>query len=287
MRANNRARRRHIFAGGLAGLLVLLLAACTGAAGPAPGFTERPGGEVPQPTDRPATDDDGIPLDALVVRTGDLHLEVTDLGLALANGRNSITGLGGYVEASDESHSDSGAWAQVTYRLPVAQWDAALAALRGLGKVLEEHTGSQDVTAEVVDLDARLANLRATETALQAIMDRATTIEDVLRVQRELTTVRGDIERLQAQRDNLANRAAMSTLAVLYEMPVEPVAQAAEGWDLGREVSNALAALVLIGQRLASLGIWLLIVILPVVGPVLIVIWLAYRLSRRRRRPVA
>jgi hypothetical protein len=268
--------------------LAALVAACAGAAGPAPnngGRDEDPFG--PQPTAGPTTDPDGeAPIDGapLIIRTGDLRLEVADLGLAVAGGRNAIVGLGGYVEASEEQNTDGQQWAQVTYRLPVEQWDNALAALRGLGTVLTEHTASQDVTAEVVDLDARLANLRVTEQALQAIMDRAGTIDDVLKVQRELTTVRGDIERLTAQRDSLATRAGLSTLAVLYEVPVGPVSQAAEGWDLGDEVDGALASLLLIGQRLASLGIWLLIVVLPVVGPFVIVGWLVYRYSQRRKR---
>jgi hypothetical protein len=150
--------------------------------------------------------------------------------------------------------------------------------------VLTETTDARDVTAAVVDLDARLQNLRVTEAALQAIMDRATTIDDVLEVQRELTGVRAEIERLTAQRDELAGRAAMSTLSVSYRQPGEPVAQAAEGWDAGREVDSAVAALVVVLQRLASLGIWLGIAVLPVVLPVIALIWLAYRLARRRTR---
>lgn len=270
--------------------ITVLLAACTGspASAPTPGNGGRDDdGFGPQPTSGPTTAPDGeAPIDGapLVIRTGNLHLEVTDLGLAVAGGRNAIVGLGGYVESSEEQNTDHEQWAQVTYRLPVAQWDAALAALRGLGTLLTENTASQDVTAQVVDLEARLANLRVTEQALQAIMDRAGTIDDVLQVQRELTTVRGDIERLTAQRDNLANQAGLSTLAVLYEVPGQPISEAAEGWDLGEEVDNALASLVLIGQRLASLGIWLLIVVLPVVGPFVIIGWLIYRWSQRRKR---
>lgn len=275
-------RNRGVAALGLLPIL-LLLVACAGSPAAAPG--DRFGGEVPATTDAPySPDEQGLPDDALVVRTGDVHLEVTDLALAVASGRSAIAGLGGYVESSQESQEDGYGFAQVTYRLPVAQWEQALTAVRGLGTVVQGNTSSQDVTADVVDLDARLANLRATEQALQAIMDRATTIEDVLKVQRELTSVRSDIERLTAQRDSLANRAALSTLSVLYEARAEPVAQAAGAWDLGREVDNAVASLVLIGQRMASLAIWLLIVVLPVVGPVAVVGWLIYRYNRRRRK---
>lgn len=264
--------------------ILLLVVACTGA--PAGLRPDRPVGGA-APTDAP-TDPDGDQVlrdDALIIRTGETHIEVADLAAAITGGRQAIDGMGGYVELSEEHHGDGQAWAQVTYRLPVAQWDAALAAVRGLGRVLDESTDARDVTAEVVDLDARLANLRATEEALQAIMVRAETIDDVLAVQRELTEVRGEIESLTAQRDRLADQAAMSTLTVTYSVPVEPISQATEGWDLGREVSSALASLVVVLQRLASFGIWLAIVVVPVVVPVLLVVWVVYRLAKRRTRP--
>ena len=88
------------------------------------------------------------------------------------------------------------------------------------------------MTAQVVDLDARIANLQASESALQAIMARATTIADVLKVQQELTGVRGDIESMIAQRDNLADQAAMGTLDVIFTVPVvaAAVARVAGTW---------------------------------------------------------
>ena len=268
-------------------LATLFLAACAGAASPPAGrpVAGAPLAPTPGPTTAPGDGEQVTRDDALIIRTGQVELEVTDLTAAVAAGRDAIGRLGGYVEASEERHDDHAEWAQVTYRLPVDQWDAALAAIRPLGKVITESTDARDVTAQVVDLDARLDNLAATEQALQAIMDRATTIEDVLAVQRELTDVRSEIERLTAQRDNLADQAALSTLTVTYSVPVEPVSQAAGGWDLGHEVSSALAALVIILQRLASFGIWLAIVVVPIVLPVLVVIYLAYRFAKRRAQP--
>lgn len=148
-------------------------------------------------------------------------------------------------------------------------------------RVVSEDTSSEDVTAQVVDLDARLANLRTTETALQSIMDRATTITDVLKVQAELTSVRSEIESLTAQRELLAQRAAMATLAVAYNVPVAATSLASEGWNLGTEIDNALAALVRLGQGAASLLVWLVIVVVPVVLPIAIVLLIAIWLRRR------
>src|SRR5262245_56598474 len=97
--------------------------------------------------------------------------------------------------------------ALITYRIPSARWDDALDALRGLAaKVLNEDTQAVEVTGQVVDLDARLSNLRSTELALQSIMTKATRISDILDVQNQLTSVQGQIEQLTAQKNHLTDQ---------------------------------------------------------------------------------
>ena len=143
---------------------------------------------------------------------------------------------------------------------------------------------SQEVTSQVVDLGARLANLRVTETALQAIMDKATKIPDVLAVQEQLTTVRQQIEELSAQKQTLENQAALSTLTMnLTPPPAVAVTQVREGWDPGREVDQAAAALVGLGQGIAGAAIWLLIVWLPILLVVGIVALIGLIVFRRFR----
>ena len=109
----------------------------------------------------------------------------------MTSANHLIIGLGGYTSGSERFGDDDNAQASVTYRVPAARWDEALAGLRAIGeKVLEERSSTQDVTSQVVDLGARITNLQATERALQAIMDQATAIKDVLTVQAELTKTR-------------------------------------------------------------------------------------------------
>jgi hypothetical protein len=84
----------------------------------------------------------------------------------------------------------------------------------------------------VIDLGARITNLRATEAALQKIMEQATKIPDVLDVQSKLTEVRGEIERLVAQKLHLEDQAAYGTLVVTFVLPVQPVVEEVKaGWD--------------------------------------------------------
>jgi hypothetical protein len=219
----------------------------------------------------------------MIVRTAGLELEVEDVAATLPVARSAITGLGGYVSGSDEYDQGETRWASVTYRVPVDRFSDAIDALRGLAsRVVRESTQSTEVTATVVDLDARIANLRASEAALVEIMDRAGRIEDVLSVQMRLEDVRGQIEMLEAQRANLADQAALSTLTVSWFTPVAAVAIAQEGWDLGSEVDAALAQTVEALQRVASLAVWFAVVVLPLLGIPLLVLALIVATLRRR-----
>jgi hypothetical protein len=223
--------------------------------------------------------------DALIVRTASLELEVADVANALVDARAAIAALGGYVSGSDAYDQGEVRWATVTYRVPVEQFGQAIDALRGLSaRVVRETTQSSEVTATVVDLDARIANLRASEAALVEIMDRSGRIEDVLAVQLRLEDVRGQIEQLEAQRANLADQAALSTLTTSWYTPVAAVAVAQEGWDLGDEVDMALAQTVEALQGVASLGVWVAVVALPLLGLPLLVLAVAFMLLRRRAR---
>jgi hypothetical protein len=223
--------------------------------------------------------------DALIVRTAHLELEVDDVASVLRDARSDIAALGGYISGSDEYDQGETRWASVTYRVPVERFSEAIDALRGLStRVVRESTQSTEVTATVVDLDARIANLRASEASLVEIMDRSGRIEDVLAVQMRLEDVRGQIESLEAQRGNLADQAALSTITASWFTPLAAVTVAQQGWDLGHEVDAALAKTVEALQGVASVGVWLVVVGLPLVGlPLLALAALVLALRRGRR----
>jgi hypothetical protein len=226
---------------------------------------------------------------ALVVKTGTVTLEVTDLSV-LVKARTAIVGLGGYVSGSQQSSGGDRKVASVTYRIPAARWDQALDALKGLAtKLVSEQTQAVEVTGQVLDLGARIENLRSSERALQEIMSRATRIADVLEVQARLSQVRGEIEQLATQKAHLEEQAAYGTLTVTWDVPVAPVQEVSSGWDVKAEVERAVSQLVGLGQGLATIVIWFSIVLLPIIlvaglaiaGAALV----ARRLGIRRREP--
>jgi hypothetical protein len=278
-----RANRHSILLSSLLVLAVVTLIACgSGGSASAP---SAPAGEgvdygaaIPSAAASAAPaapDDGGAPPDevgnqvddAKIVRTGEVELEVADVTASLTAARDGIRVMGGYIGASETQTFEGSPLATVTYRIPVDRWEDALDLLRGLtgggGKVLNERTNAVEVTGAVVDLEARIRNLRASEAALQDIASRAIRISDVLEVQAQLTTVRGQIEQLTAQLTQLEDQAAYATLTASFSAPVVAVQVAQESWEPAKVVDQATASLVDILQALTTAGIWFAIVWLP------------------------
>jgi hypothetical protein len=223
--------------------------------------------------------------DLQIVYTGSLQLVVADLGSALAKGKATVLATGGYVGASQESNDGDNPVATITYRIPATRWEDAIGDLRGLAtKVVAEQTQATEVGGQIVDLEARIRNLRASESSLQAIAKGTGKIPDLLQVEAQLTEVRGQIEQLEGQRAQLKDQVAYGTLVTTFGLEAIQVQAQAKGWDPKEDVDGALATLIGAGQAIVSGLIWFAIVWLPVIA-VLVLVALAGRWLFRRVVP--
>ncbi|MBA2718513.1 MAG: DUF4349 domain-containing protein [Chloroflexi bacterium] len=219
--------------------------------------------------------------DTKIVRSGALQLTVANPDQAVLAARDAIRGLGGYIGASQAQRSDDKIVASVTYRVPVARWEDALDAIRSLGTEVGEQTNAVEVTGQLVDLEARIRNLRASEAALVGYVEKAAKTSDLLEIEARLTDTRGQIEQLTAQQAALADQAAMATLTVTYGTELVAVTEAAANWNPAAEVDRASATLIAVGQALASFLIVLAIVWLPIIAGLAVLGFVALTIARR------
>jgi hypothetical protein len=161
-------------------------------------------------------DDSSLPSvavqDRIIVRTVDAGLVVKDIPAAIDAIEGIADSFGGWViNSSRGSHN----FAFVSFRVPADQLDVAMDLVRDLAEEVEsENTSSRDVTDQYVDLTARLRNQQATETALLGLLNRAETVEEALNVQKELSKVGEEIERLQGQIKLIEETSAFSLVNV-------------------------------------------------------------------------
>lgn len=228
----------------------------------------------------------GAPIDdARIIRNGTIDLEVDDVAVSLSRARDAIRDMGGYIGASTTQNDGDTPIASVTYRIPGDRWEDALDVLRSISgegtKVVAERTEAVEVTGQVVDLEARIKNLRASEASLQEIATTATKISDVLEVQNQLTNVRGQIEQLTAALKDLEDRAAYATLTASFRVSVVAVEVASKDWDPREVVDEASASLVNVLQALTGAGIWFAIVWVPILLVLAVVILISAWVVRR------
>jgi hypothetical protein len=227
-----------------------------------------------------------LPDTRRIVYTGSLDLVVDDVTTATERARAAVLALGGYIGASQERNDAKGAVATITYRIPAPRWDETVLTLRGLAvKVVGGQTQAVEVGDQIVDLEARLRNLRASEQVLVGIAEGTGKVSDLLEVQARLSDVRGEIERIDAQRAQLEDQVSYGTLVATFGVEVVQIRQAARGWDPADDVDRATASLVRAGQKAVSAAIWFGIVWLPllvlIAVAVTVVVVVGHRLARR------
>lgn len=118
----------------------------------------------------------------------------------------------------------------VQVKVPSAKFRETLSKIDELGGVTSRSVQADDVSEEFHDLEVRLTNLRATRARLQDFMSKATNVNEMLVVERELERVAQEIDKIEGRLEFLRTRAAMSTISVAFAAkpkPAAPIAHAA------------------------------------------------------------
>ena len=171
-----------------------------------------------------------------IIKTAHIRLEVESFDTARGNITTATRRLGGYVGASSEStrgENGNRTAGQVVLRVPSRNFSTLYDQVQATGTVLSANTNTSDVTEQLVDLEARLENLRAQRQRLRDLYENASDTEAVLAVQERLSNTQSEIERLEARLQSLENRIALSTITVeLTEPADDPIATGA-WYDVG------------------------------------------------------
>lgn len=165
-------------------------------------------------------------VDARIIRTADLSVEVEKSGFQDAFERAQLVAqkYGGFVVSSSVwgEKSKSG---NLLLRVPSKTYESAMADLSGLGTIDSQSSGSQEVTDQFIDLNARLRTWQAQQNVLLRLMDGANSISETMTVQRELQQVQFQIEQIKGQLRVLRDQTAYATIALELHEPgaVKPV----------------------------------------------------------------
>jgi hypothetical protein len=212
------------------------------------------------------------PLSVIKTATLELRIPRNRMQRQIVAATAIATAAGGYVQNSSQQSSQTSS-ADIVIRVPAGSFGTAVNRLKGLGTVRSSSIGGDDVTRQLIDLNARLVNLQAQRRVLLGLMQKATTIAASILVENQLSQVQGAIEQLSGQLRYVHDRADFSTitLSMMAAGAVAPAPQHAS--SLWQAMTRSLDA--------AQSVVTAVIVGLGFVIPIALLVGLAAILARR------
>ena len=259
--------------------------------GPAPTFLTRTVDQKSAEPQPPAPPTIGGELQApetvgpMIAQTASLSIVATNYDEASAAIERLAAAHGGYVEKlTAKAQTGSARELSAALRIPAKQLDGFLADLRKLGHVDGESRENEEVSAQYVDLDARLRSARASEQRLIELLGTRTgKLSDVLDAERELARIRGEIESMQGQDAVLVHRVGYATVQVElseeYRERLNTTSKGTKIWNAlvegyGNLEDGAVAMLIFLLAYGPSILFWLAVLML--------LAWVVWRLLRGR-----
>ncbi len=204
----------------------------------------------------------------------------------LAEIRNLVEIQGGFIAGTDAqatpvsgSQDSQIRTGVINFMVPAVKFDATIDQLSQVGKVQSEHITGTDVSAQYVDLRARLANAEAQHQAMLALLARAQNINDIIAVQNQIGQITAQIEQLKGQIKYLDDNTSYSTITVtMTEAGAPAQASTSDSWGFATALNQAAHNFVTtVNYVVSGLG---------AIGPFLILVGLGYLLWRRRGFPL-
>lgn len=219
-----------------------------------------------------------------IIKTGELDIQVDDAQETVDELTRIAETYGGDVQSRSLDVYNEVTSGYVTLRVEEDSFEAALDEVRAIASsVRYEIVDNEDVTDQVVDIEARLSNAQAEEQSYLSVLSQATDVEDILLVHDYLSDVRETIERYTAQLEYLQSRSTYSTITVYLTEDVSIVLDS-DRFQPGKAATEAVQTVVRIFQSAVITIIWVIIVGVAIAVPLLILWWIVRKLYNRFKK---
>ena len=196
----------------------------------------------------------------------------------------TVAANGGMIESSQVStNSDGRKSGRFVIRVPQEKLTETVTSLSSLAdcKLLSRSVNAQDVTEEYIDVNARLENLRLQEQRLRQLLEKASTVEEIMKIESEITKVRTQLDSTTGRLKNLSSRIALSTITAIVNET-----NTVQFDSYGGKLVTAL----LEGFRAAGETLLVTITFIIGISPAIVIgygLWRLWKFVRRKKEPTA
>ncbi|RKS26349.1 uncharacterized protein DUF4349 [Flavobacterium endophyticum] len=218
-------------------------------------------------------------IEQKIIKTAKLTFETDDLAETTEQVRKAVKENKASIEKDVEGKNNHSIYRKITVRIPNQNFEAFITAVgKGISYFDEKEISSDDVTAEFIDTEARLKAKKTLEARYLELLKKAGKVSEILEIEKELSTIREEIESKEGQLKYMQSQVAMSS--VYLEFYKTKPAESGVAQSYGNKMGNALETGFL---KVSSLFLW----ILNVWPFILILVVLFFIIRRRFKRKKA
>jgi hypothetical protein len=218
----------------------------------------------------------------MIIRTGTMSIENESFDETENKAKEIVKNLGGYITNSTAQVNQSGKkQGTLTIRVLADKYDALLAELAKIGKVMNQNISGRDVTEEYVDAEARLKTQRELESRLlQLLAEKTANLTAVVEVEQKLASVRENIERTEGRMRMLKDQASFSTVTVsLYEPAILNTSSGGFFYELERGFEKGLTGFTSVLSGIITF----IIALSPILAILGLAVYLTIRFIKKRK----
>ena len=178
-----------------------------------------------------------IPADRKIIKKGDIRFKTADIEKTEAFISTIVNELSGYISSENDDNFNGRMTHRMIIRVPSDKFDQLLSRISGIAdKIESKHTEVLDVTAEYIDVEARIKTKKELENRYKDLLARAKNVEEMLAIEKEMGTLRSDIESMEGRFRYLNNQISLSSITVeFYQVTKAP-------FGFGSKTGQALSA---------------------------------------------
>ena len=218
-----------------------------------------------------------LPEESRIQIWGNISLEVQNISDAVETIR-ALINQHNARETSSESGDSYKKYASISILVPKESFHELSEAIKNVGtKVTNENIGSNDVTEEFVDIEARLNVMKQTENRFITLLSETSTVDEIMSVEKELMRLRGEIDSLEGRMKYLSKTTDNSVLNIHI---TEAVPITGSDWSFFDSFDNSVRSVVSFAKHIANFLISV-IVFSPIVIGVGLLFFFARKIGKR------
>lgn len=148
-----------------------------------------------------------------MIITWNLSLETEQYDKVITSIQKQVKALTGYIESEDECKGTSDLRQNsLTIRIPADHLDDWMTATENFGTITSKSKTQQNVTLDYIDTESRVKSLRAEQTALMVMLEKASKLSDIIAIREQLQNINYQIDSYESQLRYMQNDVDYATI---------------------------------------------------------------------------